>query len=384
MHKAVAVAVVAFAAGAVAQTPLAEQRFNYTNLPYQADPNNGDRGRQLGYNRCNSTTEGQSSMCQTAYINTIDDFCLWAPPLPNSIVGDVEGGMVAWCTKAGRGTRVIPPGALQSVQFIKTPHYLQVTGYINQAMVNIEANDQGGEMDPHGADRRGNPLGGLLFSQSFNGNSTSSASTPGGASFRQVIQWHNFMGANYFCLKACDPSWDGGARMCEHVYDRAGCDVNAPVTRMNGTFLSCLGDDQLPPGVYIGSNGGRSTWYQPGEGTDLGNLPYSVFTPATSSCSTFQSAALFGGSVTASASAAANTSVSASSSAANASVSASVTGTGTATSGTVMITSRPTSAATAASAASAAATTRPASPAHRHAAPIAALFGLGGLAVFVI
>ncbi|KDE06562.1 hypothetical protein MVLG_03059 [Microbotryum lychnidis-dioicae p1A1 Lamole] len=383
MHKAVVVAVVALVAGAIAQTPLAEQRFNYTNLPYQADSNDGPRGKQLGYNRCNSTTEGQSSMCQTSYINSLDDFCLWAPPLPDSIVGDVEGGMVAWCTKGGRGTRVIPPGALQSVQFIKTPHYVQVTGYINQAMINIDANDQGGEMDPHGADQRGNPLGGLLFSQAFNGNSTTNSSTPSGASFRQVIQWHNFMGANYFCLKACDPSWDGGARMCEHVYDRAGCDVNAPVTRMNGTFLSCLGDDQLPPGVYIGSNGGRSTWYQPGEGTELGNLPYSVFTPATSSCSTFQSAAVFGGSATESASAAANTSASASGSAANASVSASVTGTATATAGTAMVTSPPTSTATGANAA-AATTTRAASPARRHAAPIAALLGLGGLAIFVI
>jgi hypothetical protein len=40
--------------------------------PYQADTDNGIRGTQSGYNRCNSTTEGEKSMCQTAFINSID------------------------------------------------------------------------------------------------------------------------------------------------------------------------------------------------------------------------------------------------------------------------------------------------------------------------
>lgn len=57
--------------------------------------------------------------------------------------------------------------------------------------------------------------------------------------------------------------------MCEHIYDRSGCNVNAPAAYRNGTFDSCLGDDQLPPGVYI-ENGQRRTWTQPGEGTPIG------------------------------------------------------------------------------------------------------------------
>jgi len=44
------------------------------------------------------------------------DFCLWAPREPGSVVGDVEGSMVAWCTKEGRGTRIIPAGALTGGQ----------------------------------------------------------------------------------------------------------------------------------------------------------------------------------------------------------------------------------------------------------------------------
>jgi hypothetical protein len=81
------------------------------------------------------------------------DFCLWAPISPNSVVGDVEGEMVAWCTKPGRGTRVIPANALQGVQFMKTPDYVQVVGFVDQTKVNLQADDFGGEMDPHGADQ---------------------------------------------------------------------------------------------------------------------------------------------------------------------------------------------------------------------------------------
>ncbi len=61
--------------------------------------------------------------------------------------------MVAWCTKEGRGTRHIPAGALTGVQFTKTPHYIQVVGWLDQAALNIQADDSGGEMDPHGADQ---------------------------------------------------------------------------------------------------------------------------------------------------------------------------------------------------------------------------------------
>jgi hypothetical protein len=58
------------------------------------------RGFQSGYNRCNSSTETQESLCQTMFVNHIDgsslfsfpslvltlytDFCLWAPGPPNS------------------------------------------------------------------------------------------------------------------------------------------------------------------------------------------------------------------------------------------------------------------------------------------------------------
>lgn len=108
--------------------------------------------------------------------------------------------MVAWCTQPGRGTRLIPEGALKGVQFTEAPNYIQVVGYIDQTQINIVAGDYGGEMDPHGADRRGNPLGGLVFSQN---TGTGVNATNNSTEWRQVVQWHNFMGADMFCLKAC-------------------------------------------------------------------------------------------------------------------------------------------------------------------------------------
>lgn len=47
-----------------------------------------------------------------------------------------------------QGTRLIPEGALQGVQFLRAPSYVQVVGIIDQTKINIQAGDYGGEMDP--------------------------------------------------------------------------------------------------------------------------------------------------------------------------------------------------------------------------------------------
>lgn len=280
----VAAAVIPAALAQETFIPLAEKRFEYNNLPFQVDTDDGERGRQFGYNLCNATTENQESLCQTAIINAIDDFCLWGPPEPNSLIGDTEGEAVAWCTKPGHGTRLIPEGAITGVQFVKTPDYIQVTGRIEQDLINIAADDSGGEMDPHGADRRGNPLGGLLFSDAYNGQ------------MQQVIEWHNFMGGGTFCLKACDPAGPDAARYCEHVFDRIGCFYNAPAPYVEGVFESCVGDNQDFPGIYTDEGGNVQTYTQPPEELgEISTMPWQPKTPASSSCTTFQSAELFNG-----------------------------------------------------------------------------------------
>ncbi|RDB23097.1 hypothetical protein Hypma_009958 [Hypsizygus marmoreus] len=292
------VASMLFFSSVAAFTPLVDKRFSYPDgIPYQVDTDNLERGTQTGYNRCNSTTEGQSSLCQTSFINSLDDmshpsthFCLWAPINANSIVGNVEGEMVAWCTKPGRGTRIIPGGALRGVQFMRTPDYVQVVGFIDQAKINIQSGDPGGEMDPHGADLRGNPLGGLVYSNAYTG------------SFKQVIEWHNFMGSDIFCFKACDPAGPNAARFCEHVYDRIGCAYNALNNAQSGAFVSCQGDNQDFPGVYV-QNGVTQTYQQPPESLGpITSIPYTPRVPASSSCTQFASESIYAAGATVSAS----------------------------------------------------------------------------------
>ncbi|EIN03503.1 hypothetical protein PUNSTDRAFT_78044 [Punctularia strigosozonata HHB-11173 SS5] len=284
-------------------TPLASKHFDYPDgIPYRADPDDGVRGTQFGYNLCNSTTENQSSLCQTAFINALDDFCLWAPPNGPETIGDTEQEEVAWCTKPGRGTRVIPEGALQGVQFMKTPDYLQVVGFIDQTKINMAGDDFGGELDPHGADFRGNPLGGLVYSNGF------PASNGDNNTFIQAIEWHNFMGGGAFCFKICDPAGAHAADFCQHIYDRIGCAYNAPNNAQNGSFTSCEGDDQDFPGVYT-SNGQVLTYTQPPESLGvISTLPYQPRVPASSNCLTFSSADLFAAAATTTASSSASAS----------------------------------------------------------------------------
>lgn len=271
--------------------PLASKHFDWNNLPYQADPDFGVRGSQSGYNRCNSTTENQQSLCQTSHLNSIDDFCLWAPPSGPSTIGDTEQLEVAWCTKPGYGTRVIPPDALKGVQFMRTPDYVQVVGFIDQTKINLAGDDSGGELDPHGADFRGNPLGGLFYSNAFSkGNNNS---------FEQVIEWHNFMGGNQFCLKACDPAGANAANFCQHIYDRIGCAYNAPNNAQTGQFTSCDGDNQDFPGVYTDASGAVQTYQQPPESLGaISTMPYQPKIPASSNCVTYTSNVLYAAAAT--------------------------------------------------------------------------------------
>ncbi|CAL1717467.1 unnamed protein product [Somion occarium] len=268
-------------------TPLADKHFNYPDQPYQADPDNGVRGTQSGFNICNSTTQNQDSLCQTAFLDFLDDFCLWSAPKPDSTIGETEHEEVAWCTQPKHGTRLIPAGALQGVQFIKTPGYLQVTGFIDQTKINLQADDFGGELDPHGADLRGNPLGGLVYSNNLPSKSGDNNT------YTQVIEWHNFMGSNQFCMKVCDPADPQAPQLCQHIYDRIGVQYNCPSQPTNGTFEVCEGENQDPPGIFT-SNGQVMTYTQPPE--SLGAItiqPYTVRMPASSNCVTFQSSDLY-------------------------------------------------------------------------------------------
>ncbi|KAH8830277.1 hypothetical protein DL96DRAFT_1813352 [Flagelloscypha sp. PMI_526] len=263
--------------------PLASQHYDY---PAQILQPNADviRGQQSGFNICNSTTENQDSLCQTSFLNSLDDFCLWAPPQPNSVIADTEGEEVAWCTKPGR-THLFLSGVILAYNSCKLPDYIQVVGFIDQTKINIQAGDFGGELDPHGADLCGNPMGSLLYSNHWSG---------GADKYTQVIEWHNFMGGDAFCFKACNPAGKNAAHFCEHIYDRIGCAYNAPNNAQKGVFESCQGDNQDFPGIFTDASGKVQTYTQPPESLGaISTIPYQPKVPASSNCQQFASSDLF-------------------------------------------------------------------------------------------
>jgi len=211
--------------------PLTQYDFPYSQVPYQVNPFPVGRGPQAGYNKCNSTTEGPTSECQTLIANNISDFCLWGSPTANGQIGDVEAAVVAYCAQTGHGTRIMPPGTLTGVQFMKTSAYIQITGHLNQTGIGLLSNDTGGELDPHGADLAGNPLGGLVYSS---GLPTAKDNT----TLAQVTSWNNFVGSGAFCIKLCDPTVTT-PNYCENRIDLLGCDYNMPASYTDGQFTSC-------------------------------------------------------------------------------------------------------------------------------------------------
>ncbi len=90
-------------------------------------------------------------------VNSVDDFCLFAPPQPGatSSISFTERIEVSWCIKSGYGTRLIPDGSITGAHFVQTPDFVQVTGVGDLTKMNIPAGDDGGELDPHGADGNG-------------------------------------------------------------------------------------------------------------------------------------------------------------------------------------------------------------------------------------
>ncbi|KAI5476721.1 macrophage activating glycoprotein, partial [Pseudohyphozyma bogoriensis] len=251
----------------------------------QVNPYAVGRGPQSGYNLCNSTTEGPDSQCQTAIINTIDDFCLWGAPglTANGTIGDVEAAVVAYCTKSGHGTRIMPAGTITALQFMRTSAYIQVVGLLNQTGLNLAADDTGGELDPHGADQLGNPLGGLVYSTNLDGGDNTTEV--------QATSWNNFVGSDTFCFKLCYNNVTS-PNYCQNIYDLIGCSYNAPAAYTPNLFVACDGDLQDEVGTYT-SDGATYTWSQPSSLAADTTLPWTPRVPASSNCVTYQSSDLF-------------------------------------------------------------------------------------------
>ncbi|BGP15855.1 hypothetical protein JCM10213_005659 [Rhodosporidiobolus nylandii] len=266
--------------------PLTEYTYSYGSQPYQVNPYASGRGPQSGYNICNSTTVGADSRCQTLIANNASDFCLWGSPTlaANGTIGDDEAAVVAYCTNDKWGSRVIPANIITGLQVMHTSAYIQFTGHINLTGLNLLENDTGGELDPHGADLAGNPLGGLVYS--------SGLPTGDNKTETQVIEWNNFVGSGLFCLKLCDPSVTS-PNYCENKFDLLGCAYNMPAAYEDGVFLECDGDLQDVVGTYTGTDGQTTVWSQPESLPATSTLPWTPRIPASSNCVTYQSTDLF-------------------------------------------------------------------------------------------
>lgn len=72
---------------------------------------------QSGWNQCAKDSWNQKSLCQTAYINDLQDWCIWGPPEGGDI-GSTERVAVAYCTTKKHGTRLIPDGTITGAHFV--------------------------------------------------------------------------------------------------------------------------------------------------------------------------------------------------------------------------------------------------------------------------
>jgi hypothetical protein len=159
------------------------------------------------------------------------------------------------------------------------------------------------ELDPHGADEQGNPLGGIVFSNAFGVNSNAfdtgfHAKQNGSSTYTQVIEWIDFIGGGVFCLKMCNPTYANSPKLCNHIYDRIGCSYNAlaDYNSIKNTFQVCDSDDMTPVGEYT-VNGQSMTWTQGPEGQPV-VPPYTPTLPASSNCHTYASSELFAAAAT--------------------------------------------------------------------------------------
>ncbi|GAA95539.1 uncharacterized protein L969DRAFT_92670 [Mixia osmundae IAM 14324] len=211
---------------------------------YDSLPDKSESG-EAGTNRCSGANNAGAD-CQTLIVNDLSDFCLWGPPA-SSTIGDDEREVVAYCLK-DHGARTLPASAISGAHFVQTPDYIQITGVGDLTQINIQANDGGGELDPHGADGNGNPIGGLVFTNAFSANKSET----------QAHEWTMFVSSNQFCVRVCKEG-GYGTSYCQHVYDVMGCDWNMPANYDAGVLESCVGDSDIPMGIY---NNGSSTFSQ--------------------------------------------------------------------------------------------------------------------------
>ncbi|GAC77027.1 hypothetical protein PANT_24c00009 [Moesziomyces antarcticus T-34] len=248
--KAAAAILVALAAGASAQSVPAF-RYGTPSANYPGVKGTNRNGPTNPSAPQLNTPINQTSDSRLATLNSIDDWCTFGPQVPGTIIGNVEGETVAYCTKPRNNARVIPDGTVTGAHFVKTPLYVQLMALGDFTKIGLVAGDEGGELDPHGATNMGNPVG---------GNVTSNVS--GEDVFYE--EWMNYVSYNQLCFRICIAGSEQAptALECEHELDVMGCNFVMPGNYADNVFETCDGDAAYPPGLYPEANGQTSTFKQ--------------------------------------------------------------------------------------------------------------------------
>lgn len=143
---------------------------------------------------------------------------------------------------------------MSAVQFVKTPLYIQLYAVGDFTNLNMAPGDSGGELDPHGATNRGNPVGGNVTSNIVDGHTDV-----------WYEEWMNYISSNEICFRVCIAGTDKATPEleCQHTLDEMGCSfVMAQKAVQDDTFESCESDAAYPPGLYPQEDGSTSTFQQ--------------------------------------------------------------------------------------------------------------------------
>ncbi|PWN49575.1 hypothetical protein IE53DRAFT_136437 [Violaceomyces palustris] len=184
-----------------------------------------------------------TGMGRDLYINSATDFCLLMPPDPvNQNLVDAEAVAVSYCIKPTNGTRPMPDGFIKTAHYRETADYVQISGTYDPAIMNLAANDCGGEYDNHGAEGVGNPVGVNIKN--------------GYTNFFEFIGGCDIPGNAVFCLRTC--KGDQSYPYCRNSLDLMGCLFTMPGDYDTPGFTNCQAD----PGLVVGAFNATYTFSQ--------------------------------------------------------------------------------------------------------------------------
>ncbi|KAF8438130.1 hypothetical protein L210DRAFT_2307366 [Boletus edulis BED1] len=191
------------------------------------------QGTPYNVNGGRSTYDGcRAGPCQIAYLNSVEDFCLWAPSHPVlSATSSTEHTLVAWCTESAQGSLVIPDGTILGAHLVITTEYVQITGVGKLTNINV-------------------PPDGVVSAsgQSYSDHRIVVTSVFG--QLEQISEWTSFVSQERFCFRACRPSAAASAA-CPQIHDIFGCSESVSGNYDTGVFEDCIVDGaEVPSALY--------------------------------------------------------------------------------------------------------------------------------------